>query len=81
MKTTFVAMSLGALVALSPLCAMAQSAPAQAEQVAQADRRRPQAEGVSPQTFAQPRQPEPGESEGWGRAHAPDAHAPAPPKS
>jgi hypothetical protein len=38
MKTTLVAMSLGALVALSPLYAMAQSAgPAQAEQVAQAD--------------------------------------------
>ena len=29
MKTTFVAMSLGALVALSPLCAMAQSEPEQ----------------------------------------------------
>ena len=33
MKTMFVAMSLGALVAFSPLCAMAQSEP---EQVAQA---------------------------------------------
>jgi hypothetical protein len=38
MKKMFVATSLGALVAFSPLTAMAQSAaPAQAEQVAQAD--------------------------------------------
>jgi hypothetical protein len=38
MKKMFVATSLGALVAFSPLAAMAQSAaPAQAEQVAQVD--------------------------------------------
>ena len=78
MVNTFVAIGLGALIALSPLAAMAQSdgrshasGPGRSRDAQLSPRRRRR---VAQKAFAPQRQHAQGEGEGGSGTHAPDAH-------
>ena len=77
MVNTFAAIGLGALVALSPLAAIAQTdGAAQPMQVAQAAPAATNSAhaGGGGKAFAPPRQRPQGTGEGWGGTYAQDAH-------
>ena len=77
----FVAMSLGALVALSPLCAMAQSEPEQVAQATAPSAGTAHAGGGGSHRRHLRYHGSQSRERKLRRAHVPDAMAPAPPKS